>query len=288
MATHSSILAGKSPGQRSLGGLQSMGLRSVGHNTTTETELWRFRIWAPLSVEFSRQEYWSGLPFPTPGRLSDPGTEPRLLYIGRWVSYHWHDLEAHNSVQALGKLSFMELDWSSTPWTAAYQAPPPMGFSRQEYWSGVPLPSPSYYVMLKFIKKHLGGFIINMFHFYKCNGTFILSCIFQHLGDYSIWFSRMTDVLSFNPIAWWQYFHAYLTRREKYFLRSNKSSEALLPSGLDKWPCRLFPLQSWLPVSHSCPQPGVVAISLSTALGLSPFSWWDHPSFQIFSTAIKH
>ena len=29
-----------------------------------------------------------------------------------------------------------------TPWTAAYQAPPPMGFSRQEYWSGLPLPSP--------------------------------------------------------------------------------------------------------------------------------------------------
>ena len=30
----------------------------------------------------------------------------------------------------------------SDPWTAAYQAPPSMGFSRQEYWSGVPLPSP--------------------------------------------------------------------------------------------------------------------------------------------------
>ena len=29
-----------------------------------------------------------------------------------------------------------------TPWTAAHQAPPPMGFSRQEYWSGLPLPSP--------------------------------------------------------------------------------------------------------------------------------------------------
>ena len=29
----------------------------------------------------------------------------------------------------------------TTPWTAAYQAPPSMGFSRQEYWSGVPLPS---------------------------------------------------------------------------------------------------------------------------------------------------
>ena len=32
---------------------------------------------------------------------------------------------------------------SATPWTAAYQAPPSMGFSRQEYWSEVPLPSPA-------------------------------------------------------------------------------------------------------------------------------------------------
>ena len=31
----------------------------------------------------------------------------------------------------------------ATPWTAAYQAPPSMGFSRQEYWSGVPSPSPN-------------------------------------------------------------------------------------------------------------------------------------------------
>ena len=31
---------------------------------------------------------------------------------------------------------------SATPWTVAYQAPPSMGFSRQEYWSGVPFPSP--------------------------------------------------------------------------------------------------------------------------------------------------
>ena len=35
----------------------------------------------------------------------------------------------------------------ATPWTAAYQAPPSMGFSRQEYWSGVPLPSPSHSTM---------------------------------------------------------------------------------------------------------------------------------------------
>ena len=32
-----------------------------------------------------------------------------------------------------------------TPWTAAHQVPPSMGFSRQEYWSGVPLPSPTKY-----------------------------------------------------------------------------------------------------------------------------------------------
>ena len=32
----------------------------------------------------------------------------------------------------------------ATPWTAAYQAPPSMGFSMQEYWSGLPLPSPNW------------------------------------------------------------------------------------------------------------------------------------------------
>ena len=30
----------------------------------------------------------------------------------------------------------------ATPWSEAYQAPPSMGFSRQEYWSGLPFPSP--------------------------------------------------------------------------------------------------------------------------------------------------
>ena len=38
----------------------------------------------------------------------------------------------------------------ATPWTVAYQAPPSMGFPRQEYWSGVPLPSPIY--MLLYMK----------------------------------------------------------------------------------------------------------------------------------------
>ena len=34
---------------------------------------------APLSMGFSRQEYWSGLPFPSPGGLPDPGIEPTSL-----------------------------------------------------------------------------------------------------------------------------------------------------------------------------------------------------------------
>jgi len=41
--------------------------------------LWTIARQAPLSMGFSRQEYWSGLPFPPPGDLPDPGMEPRSL-----------------------------------------------------------------------------------------------------------------------------------------------------------------------------------------------------------------
>ena len=37
---------------------------------------WPVARQAPLSMEFSRQDYWSGLPFPSPGDLPDPGIEP--------------------------------------------------------------------------------------------------------------------------------------------------------------------------------------------------------------------
>ena len=40
---------------------------------------WTVACQAPLSVEFSRQEYWSGLPFPTLGNLPDPGIESIFL-----------------------------------------------------------------------------------------------------------------------------------------------------------------------------------------------------------------
>ena len=38
---------------------------------------WAVAHQAPLSMEFSRQEYWSGVPFPSPGNLPNPGIEPR-------------------------------------------------------------------------------------------------------------------------------------------------------------------------------------------------------------------
>ena len=38
---------------------------------------WTVACQAPLSMGFSRQEYWSGLPFPSPGGLPNPGIEPR-------------------------------------------------------------------------------------------------------------------------------------------------------------------------------------------------------------------
>ena len=48
--------------------------------------------------------------------------------------------EILNSLLLLSRFSRVQL--CATPWTAAYQAPLSMGFARQEYWSGLPLPSP--------------------------------------------------------------------------------------------------------------------------------------------------
>jgi len=48
----------------------------------------------------------------------------------------------HCLLQCVKVKSLNHVRLLSIPWTAAYQAPPSMGFSRQQYWSGVPLPSP--------------------------------------------------------------------------------------------------------------------------------------------------
>ena len=65
---------------------------------------------ALLFLGFSRQEYWSGLPFPSP---------------------------VHSCM--LSRFSCVQL--CVTLWTAAHQAPLSTGFSKQEYWSGLPFPS---------------------------------------------------------------------------------------------------------------------------------------------------
>ena len=75
------------------------------------------------SLGFSRQEHWSGLPFPSSMHESE-----------KWK---WNRSVMSDSSRPHGL-------------HAAYQAPPSMGFSRQEYWSGVPLPSPS--LMLEHMK----------------------------------------------------------------------------------------------------------------------------------------
>ena len=78
---------------------------------------WTMACQAPLSMGFSRQEHWSGLPFPSPA-----------------IKY---EVSEGSEVKLLSRVRLF-----ATPWTVTSQAPPSMGFSRQEYWSGVPFPSP--------------------------------------------------------------------------------------------------------------------------------------------------
>ena len=53
--------------------------------------LWTVAHQAPLSMGFSRQEYWNGLPFPPSGNLPDPGIEPKspVLQVDSLLLSHW-------------------------------------------------------------------------------------------------------------------------------------------------------------------------------------------------------
>ena len=60
-----------------------------------------------------------------------------------WVTLEWVAMSFSNAWKWKVKVkSLSRVRLVATSWTAAYQAPPSMGFSRREYWSGVPLPSP--------------------------------------------------------------------------------------------------------------------------------------------------
>ena len=106
--------------------------------------LWTVTCQVPLSMGFSRQDYWSGLPFPSPGDLPDPGikpvslTSPALTNRFFTIGATWEALQlGWSEVKSLSGVQLFE-----TPWTVAYQAPQSMEFSRQEYWSGLPFPAP--------------------------------------------------------------------------------------------------------------------------------------------------
>ena len=110
-----------------------MCVKSLSHVPLCVTP-WTVAHQAPQSMEFSRKEYWSGLLCPPPGELPNPETEltSHVSHIGKRAK----------GMQLLLLRRFSRVWLCATPWTAAHQAPPSLGFSRQEHWSGLPFPSP--------------------------------------------------------------------------------------------------------------------------------------------------
>ena len=99
-----------------------------------------------LSMEFSRQAYWSGLPFPSPGDFPKPGIKLRsssffflqtqIFYITGNFFTVWATRVKSKSIQWKWKL-LSQVQLFATPWTTQS-----MEFSRSEHWSGQPFPSP--------------------------------------------------------------------------------------------------------------------------------------------------
>ena len=79
---------------------------------------------------------------------SPPGSPVPGILQARTLE--WVAISFSNAWKWKVKVKSLSCVWLFTiPWTAAYQAPLSMGFSRQEYWSGLPLPSPSKAVRLE-------------------------------------------------------------------------------------------------------------------------------------------
>ena len=99
---------------------------------------WTVALQAPLSMGFSRQEYWSGLPLPSPGNLPDPGIEPGWLshIAGRFFNI-WATREAWGSPCVYIYLSFSGFHSHLGPCRA---------LSRRRQWHPTPvlLPGKSY------------------------------------------------------------------------------------------------------------------------------------------------
>ena len=113
---------------------------------------WTAAYQAPLSMGFSRQEYWSGVPLLSPGlSLRSPkklflpvktSLVPPLTLYETWaksspILISWVLNWKGTYARACCMLIHFSYVWLSvTPWTIAHQAPLSMGFFRQEYWSG--------------------------------------------------------------------------------------------------------------------------------------------------------
>ena len=77
--------------------------------------------------------------------LSSPGSPAPGILQARTLE--WVAISFSSAWKWKVKVKSLSHVWLlAIPWTAAYQAPPPMGFSRQEYWSGVPLPSLRFHI----------------------------------------------------------------------------------------------------------------------------------------------
>ena len=77
-----------------------------------------------------------------PGDGSPPGSPVPGILQARTLE--WVATSFFNAWKWKVRVKSLSRVWLlATPWTAAYQAPPSMGFARQEYWSGVPLPKSS-------------------------------------------------------------------------------------------------------------------------------------------------
>ena len=81
---------------------------------------------------------------PTPVFLPGKSHGQRSLASEAAGDFHRAAQQGRGRAEAPGQLDgqLLTLRVFATPWTVAYQAPPSMGFSRQQYWSGLPFPSP--------------------------------------------------------------------------------------------------------------------------------------------------
>ena len=101
---------------------------------------WTIARQTPLSMEFTRQEYWSGLSFSSLGELPNPGVKPvSTTFQEDSLAFEppGKPGTTREVVPMCGVLSHFSRVWLCvTLWTSAYQVSLSMGFSRKEYWSG--------------------------------------------------------------------------------------------------------------------------------------------------------